>query len=57
MDLNGEGLLRVAPEDGVAVTKKTIENARRTAFDEWPNEAGVSIFFPFLVTLIRSHHP
>lgn len=43
MDLNGEGLLRVAPEDGAAATKKAVENARRTAFDEWPNEAGVSI--------------
>ena len=55
MDLNGEGLLRVAPEDGVAATEKTIENARRTAFDEWPNEAGVSIFPP-VAMLIRSYY-
>lgn len=46
MDLNGEGLFRVAPEDGVAATKKTAENVRRGGFEEWPNEAGVSIF-PF----------
>ena len=42
MDLNAEGLLRVTAEDEQANYQKTTENLHRGAFDEWPNEAGVS---------------
>lgn len=54
MDLNGEGLLHVTPEDGAAATKEAIENARRTAFDEWPNEAGVSTLLFLSITPLPS---